>query len=412
MAEKDRDEIFRRLPHVDFICGPNQLDRLVELVRQCAELAGPPLDAARGPELVEGSGGAAAPHLEALSTPRCETTSADIDDHLEAFEAGRLTPVGEHPLHAYVRVMRGCDNFCAYCVVPFVRGPQASRPPGAILNEVRRLVEQGVRHVTLLGQSIGSYRREENGRAWRLADLVRAAARTPGLLRLDFVTTHPNTLSDELLDCLAAGAPLATYLHLPAQSGSDGILRAMKRGYTSAEYRWRVARARERVPDVAIASDFIVGFPGESEADFEATLQLVRDMRYSQVFAFKYSVRPGTAAARLEDDVPPVVKQERLEQLLETHAATAIETNAALVGATLDCLVTGPSRKPHLDGRADSATDSPEEIQLAARSPGNQIVVFASPRELIGRIVPLRITRASAITLFGEQAGARRVSRP
>jgi tRNA-2-methylthio-N6-dimethylallyladenosine synthase len=385
MAEKDRDDIFRRLPHVDFICGPGQLDRLEDLVREAA---------ARG-------GGT---HLAALDAPRAARSSGDVDDHLEAFELGRLTPVGEHPFHAYVRVMRGCDNFCAYCIVPYVRGPEASRPPSAILDEVRRLVAAGVRHVTLLGQSIGSYARQEQGRQWQLADLVRAAAAVNGLVRLDFVTTHPKNLSDAIIECLAAGPPVAPYLHLPAQSGSDRVLRQMNRGYTVGEYRERGAAARRRVPGLSVAADFIVGFPGETDEDFEATVALIREMDFSQVFAFKYSVRPGTAAARLDDDVPEDTKKDRLARLLAVWSESALRSKRALIGRTVECLVTGPSRKPHLDGARDGSGD--ERTQLSSRSPGHQIVLFEGPPHLIGCVVPVRITRVSPITLFGELVGA------
>ena len=387
MAEKDRETIFRRLPHVDFICGPGQLDRIDQLVRHAAE-----------------RGGGAAPdtHVAALSPLRSDQLPGVVDDHLEPFEAGRLTPVGEHPFHAYVRAMRGCDNFCAYCVVPYVRGPETSRPPSAVLDEVRRLAAQGVRHVTLLGQSVGSYERAENGRTWRLADLVLAAARTPGLVRLNFVTSHPKNLTDEAIACLASGPPVAPYLHLPAQSGSDGILAAMNRGYTAGQYVERVALARERVPGLAVASDFIVGFPGETVADFQATLSLVSTMAYSQVFAFKYSPRPGTAAAHLEDDVPTAAKEDRLARLLEAHAEASLAANSRLIGRTLECLVTGLGRKPHLDA---SGAGGREGVQLASRSPGNRIVIFRGPRDFVGSIVPVRVVHASALTLFGELAG-------
>lgn len=390
MAEKDREEIFRRLPHVDFICGPNELDRLDELIRAAAEARGPAPSAAGG--------------LAALSPPRTERAHEAAVDRLEALEAVRRSPTGEHAFHAYVRAMRGCDNFCAYCIVPFVRGPEASRAPRAILGEVRQLAEQGVRHVTLLGQSIGSYRREEDGRLWGLAELVREAARIDGLLRLDFVTMHPRTLTDALLDRMADGEPVATYLHMPAQSGADRVLKAMSRGYTAQEYRRLVERARAKVRGVAVASDFIVGFPGETDDDFRATLSLVRQVEFSQVFAFKYSPRPGTAAARLKDDVPATVKTERLDELLKAHAETAARANAALVGRTVRCLVTGRSPKPHLD---DPTAGNERLPQFASRDPGNRIVVFHGPDELIGRIVPVRITRASAVTLFGKRGKER-----
>jgi tRNA-2-methylthio-N6-dimethylallyladenosine synthase len=390
MAEKDREEIFRRLPHIDFICGPGQLDRIEDLIRQAAQRRSPATRRAA--------------HEAALSPRRGDQTPGAIDDHLEPFEEGRLTPVGEHPCHAYVRAMRGCDNFCAYCIVPLVRGPEVSRPPSRILAEVGRLARRGVRHVTLLGQSVGSYERDEDNRTWHLADLIREAARTPGLVRLDFVTMHPKTLTtDDVPEAMAESKVVAPYLHIPAQSGSNRVLRAMNRGYTVEEYRERVARARSIVPGLEIASDFIVGFPDETEEDFEATLALIRDLRFSQVFAFKYSVRPGTAAARLSDDVPREVKEDRLRRLLETHHAVAEETGRTLVGRQFDCLVTGRSPKPHLD---TTSASPPADgcIQLTSRSPGNRIVLFRAGEELIGQVVPVRITHTSAITLFGELA--------
>ena len=431
MAEKDREAIFCRLPHVDFICGPNQLDCLEELIRQAAErraaadvnpspLTGevPPSGGGEGDG--EFTGGLSpfsdtaskagtvplAPSADlnraALSPGRAGQPAGLVDDHLEPFEAARLTPVGDHPYHAYVRAMRGCDNFCSYCIVPYVRGPEASRPPQAVLDEVARLVASGVRHVTLLGQSIGSYARDgTDGRTWHLADLVRSAARTPGLLRLDFVTMHPRTHSDDVLDLLAEGDPVAAHLHIPAQSGADRILTAMNRGYTSAEYRRKVAEARRRIPGVDVASDFIVGFPGETEADFAETLALVREMRFSQVFAFKYSVRPGTAASRLEDDVPATVKEERLGRLLAVQRESALGANRELVGRTLPCLVTGPSAKPHLDALSGAGDG---RVQLASLTPGNRMVMFRGGLDLVGRLVSVRITRASALTLFGEAA--------
>ena len=389
MAEKDREEIFRRLPHVDFICGPGQLDRIEELIRHAAQR--------------RSATGDRPTHETALSPRRANQAPGDIDDHLEPFEEGRLTPVGEHPYHAYVRAMRGCDNFCAYCIVPLVRGPEISRPPSRILTEVARLVRQGVRHVTVLGQSVGAYQRDEDNRTWRLADLIREAAQTPGLVRLDFVTMHPGTLTtDEVPEAIAQNKVVAPYLHIPAQSGSNRILRAMNRRYTVEEYRQRVARARSIVPGLEVASDFIVGFPGETEDDFKATLTLIRDLRFSQVFAFKYSVRPGTAAARHHDDVPTEVKEDRLRRLLETHHAVAEEMGRRLIGRQFDCLVTGRSPKPHLDTSASPAADG--RIQLTSRSPGNRIVLFRAGEELIGQIVPIRITHTSAITLFGDPA--------
>ncbi len=403
MAEKDGEAIFRRLPHVDFVCGPAQLDRLEDLLRESLLRMETGAQALAEGSSTDSAGSAGGAHLAALDEWSAERAPGQIDDHLESFEEGRLTPVGEHPYHAYVRAMRGCDNFCAYCVVPMTRGPEASRPPSAILAEVRRLVEAGVRHVTLLGQSIGGYHREEDGRQWRLADLVQAAAATPSLVRLDFVTSHPKNLTPDIMAAMADGAPVvAPYLHVPAQSGSNKVLAAMKRGYTIEQYMDRVERARQLVPGLCVASDFIVGFPGETEADFEATLELIRRMQYSQVFAFKYSVRPGTAAAKLEDDVPEQEKTRRIQVLFAVQKEVGEASNARWVGQVVPCLVTGPSPKPHLDPGMPAAEG---QVQLTSRSPGHQIVVFNGPQEMIGQLVQVEIVRSSALTLFGRMVG-------
>ena len=311
--------------------------------------------------------------------------------------------------------MRGCDNFCSYCVVPHVRGPERSRSPGPILEEVRRLVAQGARQITLLGQAVNQYAADEGGRRWDLADLLAEAAQTEGLARLLFITNHPSAFDDRLARVFRDVPKVCPYLHMPAQSGSDAVLARMNRGYTAAEYLDRVAMVRALRPDVAIASDFIVGFPGETESDFEATLDLVRRARFAGGFVFKYSSRPGTAAEqRMPDDVPPAEKRRRHQELLALLTRLGGEENQALVGRTVRAFVEELAPRPALNDRARQAGRPAAAVplpfnphsaihnpQLRGRTPCNRIVVFDGPAELVGTEVDVRIIKARPLTLFG-----------
>jgi len=417
-AQQYGEALCRKAPQVDVVCGPGRLADLPDLIASAR--AGRPAVAIDAPRTEAGTGGFRAG-----------------DRALDDLEVAR-PPGGPSPGHAYVTVIRGCDNFCAYCVVPRVRGPERSRAPAVVLDEIRRLVDAGARRVTLLGQAVNKYDAQEGGRRWDLADLLAAAAETPGLARLEFITNHPRHVTERLADVFRDVPAVAPYLHMPAQAGSETVLARMKRGYTAAEYADRVAMVRRARPDVAVASDFIVGFPGETEADFDATCDLVRRLRFSGAFVFKYSPRPGTyAAAHFEDDVPVREKRRRHQVLLDLVQGIALEDNKALVGQTFPVFVEGPSPRPHLDAEADvpaSASsrscgpvglDSRAErgpggtgrpgytragagdcLQLRARTPHNRIVVFDGPADLAGRIVPVRIVRASALTLFGELVAA------
>jgi len=421
-AQQFGEGLRRKAPLVDVVCGPGRLADLPGLIENAR--AGRP--------------------AVALDASRHEVGAAGFraaDRALDGLELAR--PLGgPSPGHAYVTAMRGCDNFCAYCVVPQVRGPERSRPPAVVLDEVRRLVDAGACRVTLLGQAVNKYEADEVGRRWDLADLLAAAAEVPGLPRVEFITNHPRHVTERLADVFRDVPAVAPYLHMPVQAGSDRVLARMKRGYTAAEYEERVAMVREARPDVAVASDFIVGFPGETENDFEATCDLARRVRFSGAFVFKYSPRPGTyAAAHYADDVPVGEKRRRNQVLLNLVQEVALEDNAALVGQRVPAFVEGPSPRPHLDaedscgpaglpGRGEPATasrpDKPagpharrpghtragapgragDRLQLRARTPHNRIVVFDGPPDLAGRIVPVRIVRASALTLFGEQAAS------
>ena len=379
MAQQYGEDVRRRAPLVDVVCAPGRLADLPGLLA-AARASRPAV--ALDPRRAEGGREAFAPLDEAL-------------DDLEI----RRPLGGPSPAHAYVTVMRGCDNFCAYCVVPNVRGPERSRPPRAVIEEVRRLTGQGARQVTFLGQAVNKYAAEEGGRTWDLADLVEKAAEVPGLARLAFITSHPRAMTPRIARLFDVPR-VCPYLHMPAQSGSDAVLARMNRGYTAAEYADRVAMVRQVRPDVAVASDFIVGFPGETEADFEATLDLVRRMRFSQAFVFKYSPRPGTpAAARGVDDVPVAEKRRRHQALLDLVQEIAGEENRRLVGRRAVVFVEGPSPRPNLDAGRTRAS-RPGWVQLRGRTPDNRIAVFDGPPDLAGTEVEVDVVDASPLTLF------------
>ena len=397
MAQQFGERLRERAPLVDLVCAPGRLAELPALI--AAARAGRP--------------------AVALDPPRAGTTAqgfASSDAAQDAAEVRR--PLGgRSPGQAYVIAMRGCDNFCSYCVVPYVRGPERSRPPAAILEEVRRLAGQGARQMTLLGQAVNQYRAREDARTWDLADLLHAAAETPGLARLAFITNHPRALDGRLARVFRDVPKVSPYLHVPAQSGSDAVLARMNRGYTAAEYLDRVAMVRAVRPDVAVASDFIVGFPGETPADFEATLDLVRRARFSAAFVFKYSPRPGTAAVRYPDDVPMADKRRRNQELLALVERISGEENAAFVGRTVRVFVEELAPRPRLNAsphqarpqngavplpRPSSLAPRPSLPPLRGRTPCNRIAVFDGPPALIGTEGVVRITASTPLTLFGE----------
>jgi len=352
MAQKDREGIFARLPHVDIVCGTVEFGRIVELIEE-ARTRGRILACPEGPF----------PGLERDVTRR---------------------PVRHR---AYVSVMRGCDNFCAYCIVPYVRGRETSRPAAEIIEEVRRLADDGCKEITLLGQNVTAYGKSF-GRPEALAGVLEQMDRVPGIERVRFVTSHPKDTSRRILEAVRDLPSVCEYLHMPAQAGSDRILKAMNRRYTQAEYRALVALARELVPGIAVASDFIVGFPGETEADYEQTATLVRDMRFQNSFVFKYSTRPGTAAARLADNVPLAEKKRRNLELLDIQAAVGLDEHRKLIGAKVEVLVEGRSKR---DAR-----------RMTGRLRTNRIAVFPGDDSLTGRTVNVLIRDATALTLAGE----------
>ena len=376
MAQREQRRIFERAPHVDLIVGPGQLRQVADLV-----------------ELVQAGGG----RQEALSRSRQDGSLAEIKRSHEPLDALRDPAMRPTPFQAYLRIQIGCDKFCTYCVVPMTRGPEQCRPPGQILEEARTLADQGCKEITLLGQTVNSYRYHEGAKTTRLQDLLYALHRIEGIQRIKFVTNHPRDMTRDLLQAMRDLPHVAPYLHVPAQSGSNRILQRMRRGYTAEWYREMLALIREMLPHAAVSSDFLVGFCGETDDDFEQTRQLVRDARFKNSFIFKYSERPGTRGAeRYPDDVPYRVKQRRNNELLALQDAISDEDNRRLVGRTFPVLVEGPSRRA-----LQSSGGSGPLLQMTGRTPCDRIVVFDGSVQDTGRILPITIRAASGHTLFG-----------
>ena len=404
MAQKDRELIFRRAPHVDLVVGPGQLGKLTDLLDRLAAGAGPQIEVSldrgwkKGTGLICRNGPEGASHKLAPSPFSCSDVQQSFVplDHPER-AADRLA--GHQ---AMVRIMFGCNKFCSYCIVPSVRGPEQSRPVGEIESEARRLVDGGCLEITLLGQTVNSYRHVEGERTYRLADLLERLDAIQGLRRLKFVTNYPLHMTDDLIRAVRDLPSVSPYFHVPAQSGSDRILKRMRRAYTAGSYREMLDRIRQALPGAAVTSDFIVGFCGESEEDFQRTAELVREARFKNSFIFKYSTRPGTKSHELyADDVPYRVKQRRNNELLAIQNAISEEDNRPLLGHRVEILVEGPSKTSRK--RAESGA----VVQLTGRTVCDRIVVFDGGRELIGRLITVTIRRAGPFTLFGELVGCR-----
>jgi len=352
VAQKEGEALLRAYPYLDIVCGTKQFARLPELTAK-----------------VRGEGGRYAATDEAPVT----------------FD--RAAAARPERYRAFVSIMRGCNSFCSYCVVPYVRGREMSRPPEDVEKEVDRLVRDACVEVTLLGQNVDAYRHGETD----LAALLTRLDGIAGLRRLRFITSHPKDISPRLLQAMAALPSVCEHLHMPAQSGSDRILEAMNRGYSAEQYRIIVAAARETVPGVEIASDFIVGFPGETDEDFEATASLVHHCQFNQAFIFKYSPREGTRAAQMADDVPQAVKQQRNQTLLAVQKEVSAARQKAKEERTFEVLVEGRSKR--------------DPTRLAGRTRGNDIVVFPTPVRDVpppGGFVNIRIVGSTPLTLLGE----------
>ncbi|MGJ4803858.1 tRNA (N6-isopentenyl adenosine(37)-C2)-methylthiotransferase MiaB [Luteimonas sp. SDU82] len=359
VASQEGEAIVKRAPYVDLVFGPQTLHRLPELIRARREQRRPQVDISF-PEIEK---------FDRLPEPRAEGPSA------------------------FVSIMEGCSKYCSFCVVPYTRGTEISRPFEDVLVEIVQLAGQGVREVNLLGQNVNAYRGAMEGTD-ELADLgllIRTIAQIDGIDRIRFTTSHPLEFSDSLVEAYRDVPQLANYLHLPVQSGSDRILAAMKRGYTAIEFKQKLRKLRDVRPDISISSDFIVGFPGETDQDFEKTMKLIEDVGFDQSFSFIYSRRPGTPAADLPDDVSDEVKHARLSRLQATINANAARISQAMVGSVQRVLVEGPSRK--------------NPAELTGKTENMRSVNFPAPPRLVGRFVDVVITEAMSNSLRGRVAG-------
>ncbi len=356
VAQAEGEEIMRRQPLVDLVVGPQSYHRL--------------------------------PAMEAKARAGEKALDTDFPEE-DKFEILKDRPKARRGPTAFLTVQEGCDKFCAFCVVPYTRGAEVSRPVDRILREARDLVARGVREITLLGQNVNAYHGEgPDGRDWSLARLIRTLAEIDRLERIRFTTSHPNDMEDDLIAAHGDCDKLMPYLHLPVQSGSDRVLKAMNRKHTAESYIRLIERIRAARPDLLLSGDFIVGFPGETEADFRDTLALVETVGYGQAFSFKYSARPGTPAAE-QEEVPEDRKSERLQRLQALLNEQARAAQESMVGRTLDVLFEKPGR---LEG------------QLVGKSGYLHAVHAQAAPEMIGRIAPVRILRAEPHSLAGELA--------
>ena len=362
VASQEGGAIVERAPYVDVVFGPQTLHRLPELLarRRASGLA-----------------------------------QVDVSfPEIEKFD--HLPPARADGASAFVSIMEGCSKYCSFCVVPYTRGPELSRPFDDVVAEIADLAAQGVKEVTLLGQNVNAWRgaigEMRDGAAGDFAELLYCVNEIRGVERIRYTTSHPREFTQRLIDAHATLPALAAHVHLPVQSGSDRVLAAMKRGYTSLEYRSIIRRLRKAKPGISISSDFIVGFPGESDADFEATLALARELQFDGSYSFLYSPRPGTPAAELDDPVPRTQKLERLKRLQAQLETQERAVSDAMVGTVQQVLVEGPSAR-------DSA-------ELAARTDNNRTVNFPGNGELAGRFAALRITEVRHHSLRGELLNA------
>jgi len=377
MAQRLGDKLLEH-EAVNIVCGPAEIPRIAYLLTEALQ---------KNEKLL-------ATTEEILKKPSEQKNQA-----LEEFESAYGIEDKQIPSQAYVRAMHGCNNFCSYCIVPYVRGPEVCRPPEAITKQIKKLADNGIKQVTLLGQTVNSYKYKKGGRIWSLADLLHAASNIDGIEWLRFVTSYPaEEFFDEILQVMADSPKVCNYLHLPAQSGSDKILHSMNRNYSAAWYLELLDRARAAVPGIAIAGDFIVGFPGETQDDFNDTVELAKKARYKNAFIFKYSPRPGTIAdKRLQDTVPAEVKQKRIVELLAVQEKISDQLSRDFLDKEVKVLVEGLSKKPHRNIAGSS--DNP---QLVGRTETDYIVVFNGPMSLAGQFAKVKIIKTSPLTLFGE----------
>ena len=355
VASQEGEAIIQRAPYVDVVFGPQTLHRLPQMI---------------------------------LDKETSGLSQVDISfPEIEKFD--HLPPARVEGGSAFVSIMEGCSKYCSFCVVPYTRGEEFSRPLEDVLTEIAGLAQQGVKEINLLGQNVNAYRGDMgDGEACDFATLLRIVHEIPGIERMRFTTSHPREFSDAIIECYRDLPKLVSHLHLPVQSGSDRVLAAMKRGYTALEYKHIIRKLRAIRPDLCLSSDFIVGFPGETEYEFERTLKLVKDVAFDLSFVFIYSPRPGTPAANLPDDIPHAEKVRRLEALNSVIEAETARINQTMLGSVQRCLVEGVSKK--------------DPDQLQARTANNRVVNFTGHPRLINQMVELEITEAYTFSLRGQ----------
>ena len=377
MAQKDQRLIFERAPYVDIVVGPGQLHQIPELIAQAQ---------------------AGAEQQMAISMGRRDGAVDEIKRTHETFDPLRDPTMRPTPFQAYLRIQIGCDKFCTYCIVPMTRGPEQGRDPKQIVAEAQILADQGCKEIILLGQTVNSYRHvASDGDTTRLPQLLHDLHEIDGIKRLKFVTNYPKDMTSELLRTVGDLPKCSPYLHVPAQSGSNEVLKRMKRGYTVEDYRDMMERIHANLPDAAVSSDFIVGFCGETDAEYQQTVDLVKECRFKNSFIFKYSERPGTKAdEQLPDDVPTEVKQERNNELLALQNAISAEDNLKFLGRQVEVLVEGPSKAAKKRG------DEGPVLQLTGRTHCDRIVVFDGNVRQTGEILPVTVYDVSSHTLFGQ----------
>ncbi|OZB05965.1 MAG: tRNA (N6-isopentenyl adenosine(37)-C2)-methylthiotransferase MiaB [Idiomarina sp. 34-48-12] len=355
VASQEGDHIRQRAPYVDIVFGPQTLHRLPEMVKQ----------------------------VQTNHTPMVDISFPEI----EKFD--RLPePKADGP-SAFVSIMEGCSKYCTFCVVPYTRGEEVSRPVDDVLFEIAQLAEQGVREVNLLGQNVNAFRGEHHdGTVCRFAELLHLVAAIDGIDRIRYTTSHPVEFTDDIIEAYATIPELVSHLHLPVQSGSDRILTLMKRGHTAIEYKSQIRKLKKIRPDIAMSSDFIIGFPGETDADFEATMDLIQAVDYDMSFSFIYSARPGTPAADLPDDVSEDTKKQRLQLLQQRLNQQAHAHARRMLGTEQRILVTGPSKK--------------DPMELSGRTENNRVVNFMGTPDMIGKFVDVKVTDVFVNSLRGE----------
>ncbi|MDO4585710.1 MAG: tRNA (N6-isopentenyl adenosine(37)-C2)-methylthiotransferase MiaB [Planctomycetia bacterium] len=435
MAQKDQQLIFRRAPHVDLILGPGQLDKLPELIQT--------IETQHIPQMAV-----------SLNRFRGDHQAVEIKESFRQYDPKRIPQARQSSFQAMVRIMFGCNKFCTYCIVPGVRGPEQSRPANEIVTEIQKLADQGCVDLTLLGQTVNSYKYQEGERTVRLPELLEKIDNINGIRRVRFVSNYPVGMTNELLQAVRDLPSVIPYIHVPAQHGADAVLKRMKRMYSVTEYKELIQRIYATIPDVAITSDFIVGFCGETEEEFQQTIDLVRYARFKNSFIFKYSVREGTKASLMfEDDIPDEIKKRRNNELLAVQNEISAEWNRCFIGKEVEILVEGPSKNQMktlnpekaqseesafllddefpldnitnktlisqdgnetqikkenqpVDAQGNLKIVSQKEnnhfIQLTGRTPCDRIVVFNGSPELIGTFQTLKIESSAPFTLFGK----------